>query len=111
MPDDPDALNLVCLTDLRTHFDIHPGRPVVFGRGGDVRLEDILVSRRHCRIEGSAGRWAVTDLGSRNGTFVNGTQLKPDEPHPLRPGDTIRAGPLAFLAGDPPRPAVVGAGV
>ncbi len=51
-----------------------PGARLLVGRAGDcdVVLEDGLVSRRHARIWCDAGTWRVEDLGSRNGTRVNG---------------------------------------
>lgn len=50
------------------------------------------LSRRHLAIERSAGGWSVRDLGSRNGTFLNGAAVS--SPARLRPGDLIRAGKL-----------------
>ncbi|MGH7163841.1 MAG: FHA domain-containing protein, partial [Planctomycetota bacterium] len=49
--------------------------PLVLGRGEDtdVLLTDLKVSRRHCAIEPCGpARWRVRDLGSGNGTKVNG---------------------------------------
>ena len=50
------------------------------------------VSSVHCRLEGTDGALWVTDLGSTNGTFVNGTRLAPNQPAPLREGDTLMLG-------------------
>jgi len=49
---------------------------IVLGRevGVDVALRDLRVSRRHCTISVDAGAARVTDLGSANGTFVNGRE-------------------------------------
>jgi DNA-binding CsgD family transcriptional regulator len=53
----------------------------------DIALEgDRGVSRLHARLEG----WCITDLGSRNGTFVNGSRIT--APTALRPGDEVRIG-------------------
>ncbi len=56
------------------------GRPLSIGRehGNDVVLDDALVSRRHARLDpGGPGRLAVLhDLGSFNGTFVNGHRVQ-----------------------------------
>lgn len=49
--------------------------PLVIGRAPecDVSIRDILLSRRHCRIEPApGGGWAVEDLGSKNGTRIGG---------------------------------------
>jgi sigma-B regulation protein RsbU (phosphoserine phosphatase) len=56
----------------------------------DVALADASVSRRHARLFCKDGRWFVEDLGSRNGTFLNGKPIK--EPLPLNPDDRIRIG-------------------
>ncbi len=49
----------------------------VLGRGGDVdiRLEDPGVSRRHAQITTADGRSTITDLGSTNGTLVDGQKV------------------------------------
>jgi len=57
--------------------------------------EDLALSRRHFVLEPRGGDWVVEDLGSRNGTFVNGTALV--EPCKLRPGDTISAGGVTLV--------------
>jgi predicted component of type VI protein secretion system len=60
--------------------------------GGEGRLEDdIELSRTHARIvRRGEGEWEVEDLGSRNGTFVNGSQI--DERVLLAAGDSIEVG-------------------
>jgi predicted component of type VI protein secretion system len=52
-----------------------------------VPLGEIQVSRRHARIVHQGGLWVIEDLGSTNGTFVNGMRLS--SPHPLSNGDVI----------------------
>ena len=67
--------------------------PLTFGRGGqnDVPLDgDEFVSARHARFQARRdGAW-VEDVGSTNGTFVNGERLT--GPRLLKPGDTITVG-------------------
>jgi hypothetical protein len=63
----------------------------------DVDLDsddpEAKVSRRHARISYRNGQYAIEDLGSTNGTFVNrGRRLKPGESHPLKDGDEIIVG-------------------
>lgn len=55
----------------------------------DVMLNDASVSREHATIVRRAERFWVVDLGSLNGTFVNGKQTAE---HPLNPGDQICLG-------------------
>jgi pSer/pThr/pTyr-binding forkhead associated (FHA) protein len=66
--------------------------PVTVGRGRDVDLvlADDLVSRRHARVSRRGTGAVVEDLGSRNGTFVNGNQIY--SPTRLKPGDQLQLG-------------------
>jgi pSer/pThr/pTyr-binding forkhead associated (FHA) protein len=65
---------------------------VTIGRdeSADLQLRDKAVSRRHAtlRIEGETA--VIEDLGSRNGTFVNGERV--DDPRRLREGDALQLG-------------------
>ena len=63
----------------------------------DVDLDsddpEAKVSRRHARISRRNGQYAIEDLGSTNGTFVNrGRRLAPGNSHPLQDGDEIIVG-------------------
>src|SRR5262249_8709033 len=62
---------------------------VVLGRSRDceVRLPDVDTSRRHAKIVCSGGRFVLHDLGSTNGTFVNGERIGERE---LAPGDRLQ---------------------
>jgi hypothetical protein len=67
--------------------------PLMIGRGGqnDVALEgDEFASARHARIEPRRDGVWVHDLGSTNGTYVNGARI--DRPRRLAPGDVVRVG-------------------
>ena len=67
--------------------------PLTIGRGGqnDVQIEaDEFASARHVRIEPRRDGVWVNDLGSTNGTFVNGVRV--DRPRKLVNGDVVRAG-------------------
>jgi pSer/pThr/pTyr-binding forkhead associated (FHA) protein len=55
-----------------------------------IRLGDAYVSQVHARLSSANGAWTIEDLGSTNGTFVNGARL--EEPRRLRPGDVVRIG-------------------
>lgn len=70
-------------------FRLQPGVTVVLGRSSDnqIVIRDDRASRRHAEISLRNGNWIVRDLGSRNGTQVNGHILA-DE-HPLSEGDWI----------------------
>ncbi len=65
---------------------------VVLGReeGVDISLRDPEVSRQHARVSWQSGTYVLEDLGSTNGTFLNGMQITGQRP--LRPGDSIGLG-------------------
>ncbi|MCG3159687.1 MAG: hypothetical protein JMDDDDMK_00702 [Acidobacteria bacterium] len=51
------------------------------------------ISRRHARITSRGSQFYIEDLGSANGTVINGrTRLKPQEPYPLVNGDVLKIG-------------------
>lgn len=56
-----------------------------------------VVTRRHAGIEKQGTDYLLTDLGSINGTFLNGERLQPHVPHPLRDGDALRFGRKGVL--------------
>ncbi len=69
------------------------GRQVI-GRGkeADVRLQSPVISREHASIQPGTPEWTITDLGSKNGTFLNGKRINRSER--LRSGDVIQIGPF-----------------
>ena len=50
------------------------------------------VSRRHARIHKQKAQYFIEDLGSANGTFLNGQRLTPYLPHPLHDNDELQLG-------------------
>jgi putative nucleotidyltransferase with HDIG domain len=58
-------------------YELDPNATVILGRGSAAtyRLEDTGVSRTHCTIEYEDGFYVVEDLGSRNGTWINGKRI------------------------------------
>ncbi|HEY1220349.1 MAG: SpoIIE family protein phosphatase [Bryobacteraceae bacterium] len=74
------------------------GSRLAVGRSSAVELsfpDDAGLSRQHFALEPSGDEWTVQDLGSKNGTFVNGIPLKAKLT--LRPGDRITAGHLSIV--------------
>ncbi len=62
--------------------------------GNDIPLLDEAASARHARLDASEGEWWIEDLGSTNGTLVNGVRIERRER--LRPGDEIGIGRIAL---------------
>ena len=71
-----------------------PAPVVTVGRGAeaDVVIDDDSVSPRHATLEFDLGAWRLTDLGSTNGTAIEGVKLAPNVPTPLPYGSTVRFG-------------------
>jgi pSer/pThr/pTyr-binding forkhead associated (FHA) protein len=87
----------------RTRYELlHKAVTVGRDPANDIVVpHDTNVSRSHAEVQFRDGRWLLVDLGSRNGTIVNGRRIRQ---HPLREGDRIQIGQitLVFLAGDDP---------
>lgn len=64
------------------------------GRGADVTIDDDRVSRAHARLWQEAGRIRLADLGSANGTRVDGVQVT--TPVDLRDGSVLTFGPATY---------------
>ena len=74
-----------------------PGNVTTIGRlpECDLYIPVSSVSRRHCQLNrDQAGVLKIRDLGSRNGTGLNG---KPVKEAPISPGDHIKVGPVTFV--------------
>jgi hypothetical protein len=88
--------------------------PLVFPPGSGVRftigrtrdcdlcLSDLSVSRMHALLVRREDGWVLSDLGSHNGTRLNGWLVR--EPVQVRAGDRVEFGSMAFIMGDPPAP-------
>ena len=67
-------------------------KTIIIGRGAecDVVVKDPKLSRRHCRLTRNETAFVLEDLGSKNGTMVDG--LKITEPMTLQPNHTFKIG-------------------
>jgi len=69
------VLSILDGPDLGLEFTMNLPKIVIGRRGVDINLNDRLVSRQHLSIEASGGRYLLKDLGSTNGTFLNGSPV------------------------------------
>jgi len=60
------------------------------GREGGLVIDDEFASNRHARFQVARGRWYVEDLGSTNGTWLNGRRIQAAQR--LKKGDKVRIG-------------------
>jgi FHA domain len=76
-----------------------------------LQLNETYVSAQHASFRWTSAAWELKDLGSRNGTFLNGTQIRGGQPCPVRRGAVIAFGQLDqewhMDADEAPRPMVV----
>ena len=75
------------------------GESIFIGRDAetDLVLTDPKASRLHCKLVRQGSQWRVEDLGSSNGTFLNGEKIKHAN---LIPGDILQAGSQRFRIDD-----------
>ena len=78
----------------------HPivGSSAVLGREAqcDIRIDRDTISRRHALFRRDSGAWFVSDLGARNGVYVNGEKV---EKRQLDDGDRVTVGTLELVCG------------
>jgi pSer/pThr/pTyr-binding forkhead associated (FHA) protein len=80
----------------RLTFRLAPGSVKTIGRsaGAEFIVKAALVSRIHCQLTATADALQVKDLGSTNGTFVNGKRVKVAD---LNEGDRLAVGRLELI--------------
>ena len=95
----------------QTFLLTNPSTSIGRSSGNTIPLETNTISRYHISISNADGQTFLTDLDSANGTFVDGTRLKTNTPHPLYGGEEILIGDLRLifhnLDDNPTRPIVV----
>jgi hypothetical protein len=75
-------------------YDLSQGALLGRGDSADIQLEDTFASSQHARLVRQGDVVVLEDLGSTNGTYLNGEPLR--GPQPLHVGDSIRIGDSEF---------------
>src|SRR4051812_24385125 len=85
---------LVCVDGSQTVVSLRPNQEVLIGRAdtADLVLPKPWVSREHARVVSTQGATQIVDLGSHNGTRVNGERIAGTRE--LRSGDVISFGSI-----------------
>jgi hypothetical protein len=71
------------------------GATIGRSRDCEIVVDDANVSRRHAELRQRGGSWVLTDLGSTNGTRLDGRRI--ERPEPLEPGDRIEVGASVII--------------
>jgi pSer/pThr/pTyr-binding forkhead associated (FHA) protein len=76
-----------------------PGPTINVGRtaDNDLAIPEYSISKRHCFLAKVGDEVRLTDLGSTNGTLVDGVQVDPKKPIPLKGGEVVTIGRFALL--------------
>jgi len=92
----PDSDGVEPATPHTARIDL-VGDLLVIGRDAacDIHLDHVMISRRHAEFRRKGRAWLVRDLGSTNGTFVNGRRLR--NAHPLESADILKIGPYELV--------------
>lgn len=97
---------IVHIRGVGTPMTFTPDKKLIFGRSDsnstakpdiDLSVYEAVekgVSRQHATLEVSEDTLMLMDLGSSNGTYINGQRLVPNQPRVLRDGDEVRLGKL-----------------
>lgn len=97
-------MRLVCINgeDRGGSFEMTVGRTAILGRDPGVtglQINDIMASRKHLNVTAEQGQFTIEDLGSANGSRINGSALV--KPTIAYPGDILIIGHSSFLVEDP----------
>ncbi len=79
-------------------FSLNEGEQITIGRGKDcdITIDNTAISRQHISIAMHNGIYFISDLGSTNGSFVNGKKINTDEP--ISETDSIEFGKFALIS-------------
>ncbi len=86
--------------DKGKRFEFPSWEPQLIGRSSEaLQMSDETCSRRHAELTPDKGTWFLRDLGSANGTYINGKRIT-NERSPIMAGDEIRVGSTVMVVGE-----------
>jgi hypothetical protein len=77
-------------------IDLVPDTTLGAEQDNDVILDDAYVSAKHARLKWDGSKWWIEDLGSRNGTFIEGQRCLPHTPQIVSTGAILKVGDISF---------------
>lgn len=92
------TIHIIQGPDKDTNFELIDGQNIIGRQGDHIPLSDGTTSRRHAQLFRQDEQWFIEDLGSANGTFVNGIKIA--RPMPMKPGDQMRCGSTLMVFTD-----------
>lgn len=94
----PSPAGMLIAKDESMRFEIAQGTNTIGRRDGDnsIVISDPYISGRHADLLAENGVFTITDVGSTNGTCINGVRLEHNEPKEIREGDEITIGQKVF---------------
>jgi serine/threonine-protein kinase len=106
MRDNEIKITLIDKYDRERQFEFEEPQLCIVGRAHDCDIttpdgdDNLVISRHHCLLEIDPPSILVHDLGSTNGTYVNGAKIRRDRGHrggmPLQDGDEVAIGPVVL---------------
>ncbi len=89
----------ITLPDGTKQEAVLPGYPVIIGKapGSDILINDNGISRQHANIRLQNGQYAISDLGSLNGVYVNSRKVPAETACPLNHGDKVQLGRVKLV--------------
>ncbi len=97
MPDPNLRLQITGPDNTQTDVVLTPSSTIGRQPGNDIVINDQRVSRQHAVITCQAGVCHITDLGSSNGTYLDGERLAPNVPTLLTPGVAVTVGSYSLV--------------
>jgi len=91
------SIRVIQGADKGRSFDLRAGENIIGRQSRTVQITDGTVSRHHSKLSLSNGHWMIEDLGSGNGTYLNGVRLTSHSR--VKRGDQIRCGSTLLVFG------------